>query len=347
MKIEYLPSRPGKPSPTIPSLAKAIRSFNPRRLRAGFAFATHGGVTALFDGVSNEPQWLAIEKKFLIGISQCITEPNALRMLANLQNSEVRMYIPGGRLQRSALFSPPVFHPKLVCLETASRPRRIFLLSSSANLTASAIGAMPRNYEFGVSVSTDSSDLTFDKRFSPWWRSVWNEAKPVTKARLERYASIRHEAIQKNPDFLHIVDPPATVSDAKQLWIEVGKGSGIQRHQVEFNETLASFFGPVLRGKVILTLHSKGQIWNDRPLTHKKTTYKVDIWRLGMPTLKKGGVPIKDRVIRFSKTDSPREFSIEVQDLGSASVRKWERTANLHGHIGQTRGTHARRYGVI
>jgi len=153
--------------------------------------------------------------------------------------------------------------------------------------------------------------------------------------------------VRANPDVLASFEPPEDIGSAQELWIEVGKGSGIQRHQVEFNEYLASFFGPVTRGKTILTLRKDGREWDDRPLTHKTTSFGVRIWRLGMPTISKGGVKVKNRVVKFSRKPKPRTFEIEVTDPDSATADRWERRSNRHGHVGRTRGAHPRRWGIV
>src|SRR5690606_12259519 len=105
----------------------------------------------------------------------------------------------------------------------------------------------------------------------------------ATEDRIARYSSVRLGALIKNPDLLRIAEPEASISAARTFWIEVGKASGMDRHQVEFSASLAPFFGEPVTKRVDLTLRSKTNTWNNRPLSYKKTTFNVEIWRLGMP----------------------------------------------------------------
>jgi len=64
-----------------------------------------------------------------------------------------------------------------------------------------------------------------------------------------------------------------------------------------------------------------------------------------MPTQNSGGDPISERAIRYRRTSDANTFEFEVVDVGSAEFRQWTRDANLHGHVGRTRGQRQRRYG--
>jgi HKD family nuclease len=326
----------------------AVTTLQPRQLRAGFAFATVAGVQAFLKEVSTASEWTAIKKQFLIGIAQGITEPKALEIIRSIANAETRIFLARKRLDSRAPFDPVRFHAKVACLDP-HMGADAWISVSSANLTSSAIGPNPKNYEFGVicRLSNPADKKSFYSLFDPWWKSAWNSSLVVTNALLARYSEIRDRLLQANPVILSSVDPPEDIATAKDLWIEVGKGSGIQRHQVEFTQYLASFFGPVNKGKTILTLRRAGKEWDDRPLSHKKTTYGVDIWRLGMPTISKGGVEVKNRIVKFSREPQNKTFEIEICDQGSVPARQWERRSNRHGHVAQTRGTHPRRWGVV
>ena len=348
MLITWSPVAPGVSGGLGHAFSGAVTALRPRRLRAGFAFATVAGVQAFLREVSSEPEWTAIEKRFLVGIAQGITEPRALEVIRSIPNAETRIFLARKRLDSRAPFDQVRFHAKVACLDP--HPGADAWISvSSANLTSSAMGSDPKNYEFGVSCRLNSlaENKGFYSLFDPWWKSAWNSSTVVSNDILARYSDIRDRLVQANPVILASVDPPENIATATDLWIEVGKGSGIQRHQVEFNEYLASFFGPVNEGKTILTLRRAGKEWDDRPLTHKKTTYDVDIWRLGMPTISKGGVEVKNRIVKFSRRPQNLTFEIEVCDRDSALARQWERRSNRHGHVAQTRGMHPRRWGIV
>ena len=331
---------------TLPrQLHSVAATCNAHTLRAAFAFATSGGVHSMISALSDMSTWPQMQKYFSIGIAQGITEPQAVRRLLNLPNSHVRLFIPTTRLNLSSLVAKPFFHPKVISLTCEEA---FWLLVSSANLTASAYGNPVRNYEFGLLSSfTDADMLSAITLFDRWWRHSWTRSRQATLPLLRRYASLRHTTFAHNPDILQLVDPPPNIRTATDLWIEAGQASGIDRHQVEFPEYLAEFFGPVVHGRVNLTILLGGHSWFPRPLTHKTTTFGVDIWRLGTPTIRSGGEPIQNRILRFLRTDTALTFELVVTDSDSPEAQTWEQESNLFGHLGQTRGAHPRRYGII
>ena len=347
MRIDLFPSCPNSPTEMLTTLAHVLHTRTLDTLRAGFAYVTVGGASELITALGQSSDWDSIRKEFVIGISQGITEPYALSRLLSLPNSEVGVFLPNRLLSKAALYDTPTFHGKILacCLGKTATP--IVVIASSANLTTSAVGPKPRNYEFGVGVVSDENGESPDGHhlFNPWWQDAWRHSHQIDQRFIEKYAELRKPFLRKNPALLSVPDAPPTISQAAEFWIEVGKGSGIQRHQVEFSESLVEFFGPISRTKRILTLQKGRKKWDDRPLSHKVTTFDVEIWRLGMPTIAKGGYPIQDRIVWFQRTETPLEFTFDVADVDSSKARKWEARTNLLGHMGQTKGMHLRRYG--
>ncbi len=332
------------PRGTVPTqLRRVSASCTAHTLRAAFAFATMGGVRSILSALEDMPTWEQVDKYFSVGIAQGITEPNAVRKLADLPNSHVRLFIPTTRLELSSLVARPLFHPKVISITC---PDAFLLFVSSANLTMSAYGDPVRNYELGLLSSFTGADIApVIAPFDNWWRHSWNRSREATPRLLNRYASLRTVTFARNPDTLQLVDPPPDIRTATHLWIEAGQASGMDRHQIEFPEHIAEFFGPVVHGRVDLTIREDEHDWSHRPLTHKTTTFGVDIWRLGTPTIRSGGEPIQNRILRFSRLNTPRTFELTVTEPGSALAQSWERESNLFGHLGQTHGTHPRRFG--
>jgi hypothetical protein len=75
-----------------------------------------------------------IDKEFLIGIEQGITQPEALRTLAGYDLSEVRVPHGSEVLASPNLHAQTFFHPKIYCFEN-TQSGEIQILSSSANLS--------------------------------------------------------------------------------------------------------------------------------------------------------------------------------------------------------------------
>lgn len=350
MSTHIFPITAGVPNALLDPFGQAVGAANARdgRLLSGFAYATLGGVRDFVSHLEGRPPWKPISKQFVIGIHNGITEPAALELLRTLNRSEVRVFIPNGTLNRQALVATPLFHPKVFAVTSVKTGKVTFLQAGSANLTSSALANVPRNYEFSIGLSADgSSSIDSHSSFGKWWSRLWIHSRVVNKSLIERYADLRLKVLEQNPILRHAAGPPSEIQTAKHFFVEVGAGSGPPgfRHQVEFPESLAAFFGEPERHKRTLRLSRKGVLWHDRPLSYKVTTFDVEIWRLGMPTQNSGGDPIAERAIRFTRTVDPDAFEFEIADTDSSKYAGWENSANLFGHLGATQGLRARNYG--
>jgi hypothetical protein len=323
-------------------------SISDTLLTSGFAYATLGGVQQFIEHVETNANWRPIPKRFVIGIHHGITEPSALELLRGVPKSAIRIYIPGKRLTADALIATPLFHPKVIALSNTSLTALRFLQAGSANLTWSAIGTKPRNYEMTVAIEADSgTTLGSSNAYGKWWSGIWAKSQVVDGAIIRRYADIRLRVFDRNPILRQTVGPPANIGSAEYFFLEVGAASGPpgQRHQVEFPESLVAFFGKPVRHRRDLTLVKGVLTWSGRPLSHKITTYGVDIWRLGMPTQTTGGDPIANQVIRFRRTNKREQFDFEIVAPNNPAFTKWQRDANTLGQLGATHGQRPRIYG--
>lgn len=317
-------------------------------IRAGFAYATVGGVEAMIQSASDIPQWAACRKEFVVGVHQAITEPFALDMLTRVDKAIVRVFLPGRRLAMESFSAKPTFHPKVIAISANGEGALKFIQAGSANLTSAAVGAAHSNIEFAVS-QCEPGSLTRQqsKSFHSWWTTVWSSSRLVNYGLIENYAKLRRSVMDRNPILRTIVDAPACISTAEFFFCEVGAGSGPpgHRHQVEFPESLARFFGTPERAKIGITLRQGQNIWSNRPLSYKQTTFGVGIWRLGMPTEAKGGEPIADRAILFQRLPGDSTFGFTVCDVGGPKYEVWAKNAHRLGHLGATHGSRSRQYG--
>lgn len=315
-------------------------------VRAAFAYITLGGVGDFLAALTTAHNWQAVRKRILVGVHNAITEPAALERLRELNRVEVRAFVPGGRLGPRTFAMTPVFHPKVIALQAGSRLKAI--QAGSANLSAAAIGQPAKNHEMALyASSSETAGLDHDDGFSTWWTELWDSSRVVSRRFVRRYAELRQDVLARNPIVRAAVETPDTIREARHFFLEVGAGSGPPqtRHQVEFPGALAQFFGRLTRGRRGINLQTGGQTWEGRPLSFKQTSYGVEIWRLGMPTQARGGPPIAERAIRFSRTADPLTFGFEVAEVDDEAFATWERIANLEGHLGTTHGQRPRRYG--
>lgn len=350
MTYHLCPVLPARPNEYLTYLRQAVSTLSPETgvMRATFAYATVGGVQEFRRSVSEEAPWESIQKEFVIGLHHAITEPAALSELARLPHSTVKVFIPKNRLSIDTFSDSPTFHPKMIAL-CSGRPKLLrFIQAGSANQTSAALSSPPGNVEFGVALaSTATVELDGNQQFGEWWRTLWTRSRPIDSRFISRYAALRANVLDKNPLLRHAVDPPRDLSNEQHFFIEVGAGSGppTTRHQVEFPEGLARFFGPVQRRQRLIRLTDGNHVWTNRPLSFKTTTYGVEIWRLGMPTQASGGEPISERAIRFEKTHDPDTFAFAIADVPSQEFDEWALQANTTGHVGATRGLRSRIYG--
>src|SRR5205823_2120716 len=122
------------------------------------AYATLGGVKAferrMEQGLGD--RWRAMQKRWLVGIDWCRSDPPALRRLSAIQNSAVK--IPSGRtLVASACMPRDTFHPKLFMFDG---PRLTSVVCGSGNLS---VNGLTRGCECGSVVVVDRMDQHFQE----------------------------------------------------------------------------------------------------------------------------------------------------------------------------------------
>jgi hypothetical protein len=166
----------------------------------------------------------------------------------------------------------------------------------------------------------------------------------ATPACIDRYAELRLAFLAERPELIELQPTEMAIADADHLWMEIGAASGGSRHQIEFPEALARYFGRPRRETVTLTLRYGTAERSDRTLAHKQTSFGVDIWRLSMLTAHQGGPTYQGRVVQFAR-EGLRVFRIHVADVGSAEAQGWKRMANDYGQLGRTGGGQSRAYG--
>jgi hypothetical protein len=313
------------------------------RIRAGFAYATRSGVDELLSSLEGTTAWSEASKFWLLGLHHGITEPDAIRALAGLPRSTVRLATCGLSIKQ-AIEGLRMFHAKVVAVDSGPKHTISTILAGSANLTRSAIGGHTRNFEAGIAwLSPIEEETSHD--FNSWWEEAWLSGTNPGRRSIDSYVDQRTKFRLRNPDIL-AAEPDATpvsAAHAHTLWIEAGAMStGGSHNAVDFNEELASFFGPVRNQTRQLTIISGDKRWADRPLTPKTTTLNVNLWRLSLPTVAMGGFDYGHQIIRFTKTTTtpPFEFHIDVADADSDDAQAWQIDTGRHGMIGKTGGGH-------
>ncbi|WP_439642279.1 hypothetical protein [Gemmatimonas sp.] len=346
MTIGMLLGRPGHAIGLTNPLRDAVRSTGTTCFRAGFAFVTVDGVKSVFDPLMEEPAFERLPKQVIVGIGHGITQPAALRKLATVPNCDLRLFIgERQRLTRDALVRAAAFHAKALLVHGGKHDHPRYVMASSANLTGSAVGVAPSNFELGILARlSDSEARHISPQVSEWWRAAEARSVVATPAIIARYAELRLALLAEKPDLIELHPAEATIADATHFWMEIGAASGGSRHQIEFPEALARFFRTPIRDTVNLTLRYQNVERADRTLAHKETTFGVDIWRLSMLTGHQGGPQYQGRIVHFTR-EALNSFRLCVADPGSAEAARWQRSANDAGHLGRTGGGQSRAYG--
>jgi hypothetical protein len=136
-----------------------------------------------------------------VGFDFGLTEPEALKYLADLPNSRVK--IPAATATLEAGLRPALrFHPKTYWFERVIQQTADFgLFSGSANLTYSGLH---NGHETGMS-SLHTSPLSEDEEailasLHFWWKPAWDDAERCTSALIARYKAVRPSTIVVEDD---------------------------------------------------------------------------------------------------------------------------------------------------
>jgi len=235
---------------------------------AAVAYATRGGVLALdsFCKRANEAAWRKIEKRWLVGIDYCRTEPLALQMLLDLPNSTVKIHA-GEQVVNRKMCTPVLpYHPKTYILHG---PATIGAICGSGNLSANGL---TKGHEIGNLMITSSPSggaeemvKTICDQLDGWYATNWSTASTL-KSIFYPYSSIYQSAG-------HLRSPTPTDDDCsetaslaiahrralgpddlrqmracKHLWLEAGnlhsnRGKGKPGNQLMLTPMTRVFFG--------------------------------------------------------------------------------------------------------
>lgn len=333
----------------------AISGVEYRRLDVAVAYATIGGVRALEKMLTvaiGDDRWQAIKKRWLIGIDWCRTDPPALRRLAAMPNSEVR--VPDGkRLIKSTGCVPrDTFHLKLFVLDGAVHTA---IICGSGNLSANGLG---RGCECGSAWVTEAkrrSQPEETKSIVKWFAVAWKDAARLKDiydgyARIVR-ATVRKRRAAPTEDDTRPPDLPRT-SHRKSLteeqirqlrsfdnfWIDAGPlganlGHGIPGNQLDMKRFTRAFFGARVEDvKANTEIDKITLIWG-KQINEARTLRFGDngMDKLNVPPAGRRGVLFyRGKTLLFSRR-ADGAFSFEV---GDAKMRaKWMKRSRKQGVV--------------
>jgi len=152
--------------------SSATSDANLDRLDVAVAYATAGGISRLLGvlGRNLEPN------RWVIGLDDAVTHPDALTQALSLDGSEVRIATRG---------PGPRYHPKIYQLWSSAHNDLGVSYVGSANMTDSGL---LRNAEAGVILTSDTDADVAQMRSQ--WQTMWDIGRPLDAAGVTRYKEI-------------------------------------------------------------------------------------------------------------------------------------------------------------
>jgi HKD family nuclease len=206
------------------------------RISACAAYASYQGVVIARTLLANEqtPSF-----RWLIGLDDCITDPQAIKVAAGIHNSESRVVpVTAGRR----------FHAKAYLLDSAVTDCATLIIGS-ANLTKAALTKNCEGYVLLRARTKDEVEL-----FQNYWKLFWQLGEPASEERIaeyeERYKKRRLSAPEVDQESTSQPLPSRdaklvkqTLGSSKLAWIELGKNTGPGGSQLDIVKRLAPFIG--------------------------------------------------------------------------------------------------------
>ena len=216
-------------------ITEEITSSEYTRISACAAYASYRGVvlvrTALASAGTPEFRWL-------FGLDDCITDPQAVKVAAGTHNAETRIVavIPGRR-----------FHAKAYLLDNSTN-ESASLIIGSANLTEAAL---TKNCEGYVLVRGETKEEVSVLR--RYWELLWGMGEPSTKEIVSQYEEkynrkgfhppeVEQESSAAIPTSKSAKLIRQSLHSSRLAWIELGYNTG-GGNQLDIVKKLAPFLG--------------------------------------------------------------------------------------------------------
>jgi HKD family nuclease len=189
------------------------------RISACAAYASFQGVVLARALLANQT---TSSFRWLVGLDDCITDPQAIKVVSGIDNSETRIVpVTAGRR----------FHAKAYLLDFSSEDRAT-LIVGSANLTKAAL---TKNCEGYILLRATTEDDI--KLFQHYWEQFWQLGQAASEKMIVQYEEIyrkrRVRTTEVEQESTDQVFPPRdakllkqTLNSSKLAWIELGNNTG-------------------------------------------------------------------------------------------------------------------------
>jgi len=320
-------------------------------LDVAVAYATISGTRLLertVTGLAGPKQWEAMGKRWLVGIDWCRTDPPALKRLAGLRKSEVRVVNGEDLIRRKGCVPQETYHPKLFLL---SGPRTVAVICGSGNLSANGLGGGCECGSLWLAPSGGNPDSWPGEvvGLREWFKTAWNNGSRLP-AVLGGYEAICRTRIRK--DKIVPTEDDVVISEWRgrglseaqlrqarsfdNLWIEAGilganLGAEHPGNQLDMKRGTRAFFGATVEEV------QPNDIIDHVTIVWGSETYRERTLKYGHNGMDKLNVPpvgdrgrdfYKDKTLLFTRL-SNGAFRFEVGD--SNNLRDWRKTSRTKG----------------
>jgi len=229
----------GEANDTLLSVLRAeIEELGYGRISSCAAYASRKGVTLVRGLISSFPN---AEYRWLLGLDDSFTDPEALRIAMRTHKSETRV--------AELLTQKPKrrFHPKAYLLDSENGNEST-LIVGSCNLTERALRS---NCEvFAVYRAQTMEDF---EKTQNYWNQLWALGQNATKSVVDNYAERFRRIPQREPVIQEEIssDNPSnelktaieeSIASSTLAWIEFGSNTG-SGNQLDIVKSLAPFLG--------------------------------------------------------------------------------------------------------
>lgn len=227
------------PITTISEIKRVHEAVTAVNFFGCYAYATLSGVHTLRHQMGGE-FWDGTTSKWLLGVDYGRTHPDALRLILEQPNSQVRVHDGEWVVAKKGFIPRRDFHPKTAIMWDQASQRHGVVLGSG-NLSANGLA---RSIEFGGSYLFETlADYQHAAANLPnELHALWEDASPAENI-LDQYAGRWDEEFSWSSKAAEVEE-----AESSHFWIEAGyvtQNRGPQRpgNQIDFPKGMNRYFG--------------------------------------------------------------------------------------------------------
>ena len=351
MKMKLVSQAGNEHSSIENKIQSACKGLNLDRLDVAVAYATMPGLKLLELALGGLPS----KSRWVIGLDDAITQPEAIEYLMQLRGSKVRV----GKMSAATRF-----HPKLYCLWSSSFDDQCISVVGSGNLT---LNGLRTNGETAAILIAESKSEAM--QLKKQWKNMWQLGEELDLEQLQSYRELYMQAkkLRKKLIKLGVVPPDQSLDDkieekpsyngnpesAHIAWLEAGTASAGGR-DLEFPKKMMPFFELSRKKETRKFLMATGA---EHELTF---TERMDnqMWRLlfssasiraaiGRDTMRpESGVNRSDLAVVFRKINGSKNFQVEMLKAdSSAFIDLVQKSKSINASFVTTKRPGGRKFG--